>query len=529
MATTAPTRTGAGNGVAAPPRPAAAPPAPPTAKPEGPGWLLAVVVLVVGNFMAVLDITIVNVAVPSIQGDFGGSLDDVLWIATAYTLMLGVVVPLSSFLGDRFGLSYVYVYSLAGFAVCSALCGLAWDLTPLIVFRVIQAIPGGIMPVVAMTLVYRLVPREKLGTAMGVFGLGVVFAPAVGPVLGGYFVEYLDWRLVFFINTPVGIVGAVAAYIVLPKVRGTAGRRFDLPGFLTIAAGLFAILLAASEGSDWGWDGYRIRMLLVGGALSLALFVVIELERDEPLLDLRVFRNWSFTAALIMVSVVTMNLLAVAFFLPVFLQQGQHKEALDAGLLLLPPAIVTGLLSPVTGRLYDKVGPSGLAMAGMVITGFGTYLLCSVHADTPNFEIVFWGCVRGVGLSMSIMPVMTAGLAALPPRQTNLGSALTNVARQTSGALGLAVLSAISTSQQAQLMGDRGALVQGQGDAVALQSSPELFAQAYGRYEHLSAQVLGTSYGNLYLITAVITVAVAPLAWFLRPANAAPPGAAAGH
>jgi EmrB/QacA subfamily drug resistance transporter len=516
LATTAPPRTGA-----PPARPSA--PAASTASPARP-WFLSVVVLVVGNFMAVLDITIVNVAVPAIQADFGGSLDDVLWIATAYTLMLGVVVPVSSFLGDRSGLARVYVMSLAGFAVGSALCGLAWDLTSLIAFRVLQAIPGGIMPVVAMTLVYRIVPKEKLGTAMGVFGLGVVFAPAVGPVLGGYFVEYVDWRLVFFINTPVGVVGAVAAFIVLPRVAGRRGRTFDVPGFLAIATGLFAVLLAASEGTDWGWGGYRVRMLLVGGLLCLALFVVIELERDQPLLDLRVFRVWPFTAALIMVSVLTMNLLAVAFFLPVFLQQGQHKEALDAGLLLLPPAIVTGALSPIVGRLYDKVGPRWLVMIGMVITAYGTFLLCAVTPDTPNGDVVSWSCVRGVGLGMSIMPVMTAGLSALPPAQTNLGSALNNVARQVCGALGLAALSAIATAQRAQLLGDRGALIQGQPDGAAVQASPELFAQAYGRYEHLSGLVLGTAYGDLYLITALITVAVAPLAWCLPNPDRSRPG-----
>lgn len=216
----------------------------PTPAPTQLKWLPAVLVLVVGNFMAVLDVTIVNVAVPSIQKDFGGSLDDVLWIATAYTLMLGLVVPVSGWMGERLGLTLVYVLSLAGFAVGSALCGVAGNLDTLIAFRVLQAIPGGVMPVVAMTLVYRIVPRDKLGVAMGIFGLGVVFAPAAGPVLGGYLVQYVDWRLVFLINVPIGVLGALAAQWILPKLPGRPGRRFDLPGFLCIGPGLFAILLA---------------------------------------------------------------------------------------------------------------------------------------------------------------------------------------------------------------------------------------------------------------------------------------------
>jgi EmrB/QacA subfamily drug resistance transporter len=479
------------------------------------GWLVPVLVLVVGNFMAVLDVTIVNVAVPSIQKDFGGSLDDVLWIATAYTLMLGVVVPLSSWLGERLGLTLVYILSLVGFAFGSALCGLAGNLDTLIAFRVLQAIPGGVMPVVAMTLVYRIVPRRKLGAAMGIFGLGIIFAPAVGPVLGGYFVQYLDWRLVFYVNVPVGIAGALAASLLLPRTPGRAGRRFDLPGFLCIAVGLFAVLLAASEGSDWGWDGYRIRMLLVGGALCLALFVVVELHVAQPLLDIRVFRVWPFTSSLLMLSALQINLLGISFFVPVFLQQGQHKQAFDAGILLLPQAIATGMLSPLVGRLYDRIGPRWLGVCGLVICAYGTSLLAAITPAMTRSDVILWTCVRGVGLGMSIMPIMTAGLAALPPADTNLGSALNNVARQTSGALGLAVLSALSTSQQAQLFANRAALIPSSGPPSAA-TEPGTFAAMYGRYQALASQVLATSYANLFLIIAVVTGSGALLALFMR-------------
>ncbi|WP_156934974.1 MDR family MFS transporter [Pseudonocardia spinosispora] len=494
-------------------------------------WFLPVLMLVIGNFMAVLDVTIVNVAVPAIQKDFGGSLDDVLWIATAYTLMLGVVVPVSSWLGDRFGLTRVYLLSLVGFAIGSALCGIAGNLAWLIVFRVIQAIPGGIMPVVAMTLVYRIVPREKLGTAMGVFGVGIIFGPAVGPVLGGYFVQYLDWRLVFYVNVPVGILGAIAAYFVLPKTPGSAGRRFDIPGFLCIAVGLFAILLAASEGSDWGWDGYRIRMLIVGGVLCLALFVVVELEVKQPLLDLTVFKIWPFSSSLVMLAVLQANLLGISFFVPVFLQQGQGKEAFDAGLLLLPQALMSGVLMPVVGKLYDKVGPRWLAVSGLLISGFGTYLLASVTADMTRADVILWTCVRGAGLGLSIMPIMTYGLAALPGRQTSEGSALNNVARQSAGALGLAALSALSVSQQAQLFSARGALMPSDGQTGPV--SPDLFGRLYGEYRYLSGQVLAVSYANIFLVIAAATAACVLLAVFMRPPPANSPAdrsaAAGGH
>jgi EmrB/QacA subfamily drug resistance transporter len=348
-------------------------------------------------------------------------------------------------------------------------------------------------------------------------------------------VQYLDSRLVFYVNVPVGLLGAAAAYFLLPSTPGKAGRRFDLPGFLCIARGLFAVLLATSEGSDWGWDGYRIRVLVVGGLLALALFVVIELEVDQPLLDLRAFKVWPFTSSLLMLTVLQANLLGLSFFIPTFLQQGQHKEAFDAGILMLPAALVTGICMPMIGRLYDRIGPRWLGVSGLLITAYGTYLMCAMTPDMTREAVNFWTCVRGLGLGLSFIPIMTAGLAALPPAQTNAGSALNNVARQTGGALGLAVLSALSTSQEAQLLADRGALIPADtappvpGGGL----SPEVFASMYGRYQYLNSQILATSYANLFLVLAVLTGAVAVLALFMRaPSKAVPAdrsGSAGAH
>ena len=233
-------------------------------------------VLVVGMFMSVLDTSIVNVAIPTIQNEFGGTTQDVQWVLTGYTLMLGVVVPASAWLGDRFGLSRLYNVALLIFAAGSALCGLAWDLNSLVIFRILQAIPGGILPVVTLTILFKIVPRERLGTAMGLYGLGVVFAPAVGPSLGGYLVEYVDWRLIFYINVPIGILGAVAGVLVLPSFPRRVGRSFDVLGFVTIAGGLFTLLLALSKGEDWHWFSYRILGLFTLSVLLLELFVVID-------------------------------------------------------------------------------------------------------------------------------------------------------------------------------------------------------------------------------------------------------------
>jgi EmrB/QacA subfamily drug resistance transporter len=498
--------------------PAARPPAPPAAPQKSAArpssgreaWVVPVLVLVAGMFMSVLDTSIVNVAISAIQTDFGGSTADVAWISTAYSLVLGVVVPASAWLGDRFGIARVYTLSLAAFALSSALCGLAWNLDSLIAFRVIQAIPGGLLPAVSLTMVYRIVPPARIGAAMGMYGLGIVFAPALGPALGGYLVEYVNWRLVFYINIPVGVLGVAAAIILLPKFAPAITRRFDLFGFLTIATGLVSLLLAFSEGPTWGWTGYRVLGLIALSVLSLAAFVVIELEVEYPLLNLRVFTNRLYTLSLLAMSVMMTGLFATLFYVPLFLQEGLGYPALRAGLLILPQALVMAVLMPVAGRLYDKIGPRYLAFFGLLIAAAGTFMLMGISPDMTRSELVMWLCIRAAGTGLAMMPIMTGGLSSLPPVLTTSGSAINTVAQRVSAALGLAALTAVATNQQLGLMASRAALVPASG---ATHMSP---GELMGLYRQTQLDVLAQSYSNVFLVTGILTLVAAGLSLMLR-------------
>jgi EmrB/QacA subfamily drug resistance transporter len=493
------------------------------------GWGLPLVVLIIGMFMSILDTSIVNVAIPTLQNEFGVTTDDVEWVVTAYTLVLGVVVPASAWLGDRFGLNRLYNLALLGFAAGSALCGLAWDLNSLVVFRIIQAIPGGILPVVSLPMLYRIVPREKLGAAMGLYGLGIVVAPAIGPTLGGYLVEYVDWRLIFYINVPVGILGAVAAALVLPKFPGVPGRRFDVMGFVTIAGGLFALLLALSEGESWGWHSYRVLGLITVSVLSLALFVVIELEVADPLLDVRVFRYWAFTNSLLLISVLMVGLFGVLFYIPLFLQQVQGLGALDAGITVLPQALVMAVLMPIAGRVYDRIGPRWPATIGVTIVAVATYLMHNLTIDTSREQIIWWLMLRAVGLGIAMMPIMTGGISAIPTAQVNAASAFNNVAQRTSAALGLAVLTAIFTTQSAQQMSGRAALLP-EGTATPHLGPPGTpdWLGLYATYRQTQLQVFVGALDDLLLIAAGLSAVGVLGALLLRsgPVSAAPAGAA---
>jgi EmrB/QacA subfamily drug resistance transporter len=478
-------------------------------------WGLALAVLIVGMFMSILDVSIVNVAVPTIQKAFGTTTEDIQWIATAYSLALGVVVPVSGWLGDRLGFSRAYHLALLGFLAGSALCGVAWDLESLVVFRVLQAIPGGILPVVTLSMVYRIVPREKIGTAMGMYGLGIVFAPAIGPTLGGYLVEYVDWRLIFFINVPVGLIGLASAVLILPRFPAGNAGRFDVLGFLTIAGGLFTLLLALSKGQDWGWTGYRVLVLSTYSVLSLATFVVIELGTEEPLLDIRVFRYWPFTNSLLLIAVLSVGLFGVLFYVPLVLQQAQNLGAFHTGLVLLPQALVMGVIMPFAGRLYDRIGPRWPAVVGLTIVALGTYLLHNLTPDTTRNHMMALLAFRASGMGLAMMPIMTGGLAVIPTELVSRASALNNVVQRTSAALGLALLTALLTRQQAQQFADRSALLP--PDVVPPHppgTSPVV--GLYGLYQELTRQVFVAGVDDLFVVTAGLTVVGVALALPLR-------------
>ena len=482
-------------------------------------WGLPLAVVVVGMFMSVLDTSIVNVAIPSMQKEYGASLTDIEWVATAYTLCLGVIVPTSAWLGERLGLRRVYLISLLGFSAFSAWCGMAGDLNSMIFFRILQAVPAGVIPVTCLTILYRMVPPHKLGIAMGMYGLGIVVAPGVGPTLGGYLVEFVNWRLIFYINVPIGVLGAIAALAVLPPFQPTSSRRFDLLGFGCISTGLFALLLAVSEGQDWGWTSYPILLLLAAGINLLALFVVIELQRDQPLLDVRALTHWPFLNSLVLISILFIGLFAGFFYVPVFLQQGLGITAWHAGLTMLPAALATVVMMPIAGRLYDRIGARWPAAIGLALDGIGTLLLTGLNADLPRPELAMWMVVRSVGIGLAMMPIMTSGISSLPPSTMSTGSAFNTLFQRVSSALGLAALTAMATAQRAQIMADRAALMSGQGanaDPRVLTMQQQGPGGLIPLWRQLGVEVQAQVDANVFLLAGAAALVGAFLALFLR-------------
>jgi EmrB/QacA subfamily drug resistance transporter len=491
--------------------------APAAAVAPGGNWIVPLLVVMIGSFMAVLDTSIVNIAIPTMENQLGASADLGAWVATGYNLALGVVVPTSGWLSERFGLDRVQNVALLLFVAGSALCGLSSSVTMMIVFRIFQAIGGGLLPAVSLTIVYRTVPPARIGTAMGIFGFGTIFAPAIGPALGGFLVQYSSWRLIYFINVPIGIAGAMLSYRLLPRFARTLGQRFDPAGWVTIAVGLFSLLLALSEGERWHWTSYKVLILLAVGVLSLALFVVIELSVEQPLLDLRIFRNATFAISAVLIGLLSNGLFAGMYFIPLFLQQGDGLSAFDTGLTLVPPVFVTMVMLPLSGQLFDRLGARWLAATGILLVASAAYLMHGLSQDTSRGQVMLWMALQNLGVGLAFIPIQTGSMSRLASAQVSGGSAINNIVQRVSGALGTAVLGALLTGYQAQRLAGQGALLPAvapgfpQLQAIAAQGQ----AGVLFLYNEVQLRVFGLALGNIFLLISALTATGVLLALLL--------------
>lgn len=495
-------------------------------------WVIALLVTVIGGFMAILDSSIVNVAIPKIMSVFGMSTSQVQWIVTIYMLTLGVVVPTSAWIGDRIGYKRLYVLSLVVFTIGSALSGISWSGGALIGFRVLQAIGGGMIMPVMTSMVYRMVPRNRIGSAMGILGVAIIVAPALGPTIGGYLVQYVDWRLIFYINVPIGVFGILAAERVLPAFKRHPVGPFDTVGFLASASGLFTLLYALSQGQTLGWTSETIVLMLVGAGALLVFFVWWEMLVEHPLLDVRVFRYGVFSWSNLLVIATTVALFSGIFYVPLFLQNIAGMGALETGLILMPSALMSGLMMPFSGRLFDRLGPRPLAFAGLAVVAFATFLMHNLNVYTPTSTIVWWLVVRGLGMGLMMMPVQAAGLNAIPTRLVGQASAFSNIIQRVAGSFGIAYLTSYLDGRMASHTNDLMAAIAPSHPAAMMLLS-EIGRQFGAWFPGLQPTVLGNVFlsgmvsqqsfvsgiDDVFLLTTLILIVAFIPVLFLRKAH----------
>jgi EmrB/QacA subfamily drug resistance transporter len=400
-----------------------------------------------GIFMIILDATVVNVAFPTLRREFGATLADAQWVLSIYVLALGVTTPVSGFLADRFGIKRVYLFGLIVFVIGSFLCGLAPSLGWLIAARALQGFGGGIAQPLGPAQLYRAFPPKEQGTALGYFGIVLVFAPALGPLLGGWLVDSNLWRLIFFINIPIGIIGVLLGSRFLVDYQVERKPRFDPLGLITAVIGFGSVLYAASIAELNGWTGSATLLAFGIGIVSLAAFVIIELYiAKEPMLNLRLFGNPIFLNAALVGYVATVALFSAEFLMPVYLQAFRGRTALETGYILLAVAATSGIATPLAGRLYDKIGPRMNLIVGFFILCINTWQLSKIEATTPISYIIFLLALRGLAVGLTLQTSFVAALSSMPLSLLPRGSSLLNSTRFVVQAVSVAALATIFSS-----------------------------------------------------------------------------------
>lgn len=399
-----------------------------------------IIVLISGAFITILNQTLLGTALPPIMHDLNITEGTVQWLQSAFMLVNGIMIPVTAFLIKRFTTRKLFLTAMSLFAFGTFLAAISPNFSILLAGRVFQASGAGIMMPLMQTILFLIFPVEKRGTAMGMFGLVIAFAPAIGPGLSGYLVEHFAWRSVFYVVLPIAILNIIAAYFLLKNVTETSAIKVDIQSVILSTLGFGGILYGFSIAGNVGWSSMQVVIAILVGAVSLFVFITRQLNLEEPMLEFRVFKYKIFTLATALGMIVFIAMIGTAVILPLYMQNMLGFTALDSGLVLLPGAIIMGLMNPVTGRLFDKYGGRYLVITGFFILTITTFMFTNLTIDTTFNYLATMNALRMFAISMVMMPATTAGLNQLPRDLIPHGTSMNNTFRQVSGAIGTAIL-----------------------------------------------------------------------------------------
>ncbi|MEO2257150.1 DHA2 family efflux MFS transporter permease subunit [Paenibacillus amylolyticus] len=408
--------------------------------------ILPLLAIIVGMIMVILDSTVVNVAIPNLVQYFETDLKTIQWTVTGYTLALSAVIPLAGWLTDRFGAKRVFLFTIAMFTLGSVLCSIAQSPEQLIIYRIIQGLGGGMVAPIGMAMVFRLAPPERRGSIMGMLGIPMLLAPALGPVLSGWFIESLSWHWIFLINLPIGIAAFILCIKFLPDTDRGRTPALDLLGIILAPIAFSMLAYGVSEGGTSWTSATTLTGVIVGG-VALILFIIVELRHQNPLLELRVFKSSDFSRGIILAWVSQVALFGAMILIPLYLQQIKGYTALETGLILLPQALASGVGMPLGGRLFDKIGARPLAFVGLGIISGALFILSSITAETGLGLIITALVMMGLGMGLSMMPLNTHVLNAAPRKLVGRVTPLTAAAQQVVVSFAVAGLTGFLTSR----------------------------------------------------------------------------------
>jgi MFS transporter, DHA2 family, multidrug resistance protein len=412
-------------------------------------WVLANVMI--GTFMAVLDATIVNVGLPKIMSSFGVGLDKIEWVITGYMLAMAVMLPTSGWLADRFGYKRMYFLGLFVFTFGSFLCGMSVNENMLIVARIIQGLGGGTIQPLGMAIISREFPPEKRGMALGFWAIAAAASVSFGPMIGGYLVDNFSWQWIFDVNIPVGIIGLLVTVVIQREYVNKNVRNFDIVGFISVVIFLPLTLFALSKGNaatnPEGWSAPYILVCFAIAAIALAVFITTELTVKHPLIDLSLLKNRNFGLCILVILIFGMGMFGSTFLLPLYLQNSLGYTALQSGSVFLPVGIIQGVLSPLSGRIADRINGRIPIIIGVILLAFSFYLNSLLSYLTERDFIMLTLYIRGLGMGLLFTPLNSLGLAKLPREKMAQASGLLNTTRQLGGSLGVAIFATLLTAR----------------------------------------------------------------------------------
>lgn len=485
-----------------------------------------ITVMVIGAFAAILNQTLMNIALPQIMNNLHISANTGQWLTTGFMLTNGVLIPVTAFLIERFSTRKLYIAAMGSFAIGTLVCAISPSFGILMAGRVIQAAGAGIMMPLMMNVFLSIFTVETRGKAMGLIGVAFVFAPAIGPTLSGWIVENYSWRLLFWIMFPIAVFALILSIFMLRNVTRLTYPHVDVLGIILSTFGFGGLLYGFSSAGNKGWSDPMVMAGFAVGVVALLLFITREMKSKTPMLEFRVFKYPMFSLTTLINMIVTMAMFAGMILVPIYVQNIRGFTPVESGLLLLPGAILMGIMSPITGAIFDKIGARWLAVTGLAITVVTTYGLSTLTDSTSLTFLVVLYTARMFGMSMLMMPIMTAGLNSLPQRWNPHGTAMVNTVRMISGSIGTAVLVTVMSNRTKDHLMDMLSsagikLPKGAGDmpsqAALAHLSPEMQQKMQAMATH--AQIQGVD--DAFMVATGLAVLAFLLAFFIK--RTAPP------
>ncbi|WP_040207366.1 DHA2 family efflux MFS transporter permease subunit [Neobacillus jeddahensis] len=472
-----------------------------------------IAILFIGAFVAILNETLLNVALPSIMKEFEVNATAVQWLSTGYMLINGILIPASAFFIQRFTDKKLFITAMSLFTIGTFLASVAPAFSVLLAARMIQASGSAIMMPLLMNVMLTAFPVEKRGAAMGTFGLVMITAPAIGPTLSGWLIEHYSWRMLFDIVLPIAVLTLIISIFKLKNVTPQRDIKLDFISLLLSSVGFGGLLYGFSSAGDKGWDSPLVYGTIIIGAIALLTFILRQLRMDEPMLEFRIYKYPMFALSSAISIVISIAMFSAMILMPIYVQTLRGISPMDSGLLMLPGAIVMGIMSPITGKLFDKYGARTLAVIGLAITVATSYFFSKIAMDTAYSTLVILYTFRMFGMSMVMMPVMTNGLNQLPAKNNPHGTAMNNTLQQVSGAIGTALLITVMNNRTQAKAEELAADAMAKMGASGAQPSAQDAAQMK---QEIMNQAMLHGINFTFFISTLIAVIALILALFIK-------------